>query len=179
MFKQIKNKYFIIFSLITLIYLMSGCAPGKYVLTNPPTNDTRNFKNVEVAKVEVGITESELDPEIPIELRTAIMEEIQKKGIYKNIAAELDVDESTLQIQPKIIEFDKGSQAARYLVGFGAGKAHLDVQCKFINKETEKVFAEGTFTAFVSGGFFGGSTNQKTMSKNVAIQIVKFLQKSR
>lgn len=166
--------------LFAIMVFFVGCAtPGKYVLKNSPTTNPKSFKNIEVTKVEVGITESELEPETPIDLRTVIIQEIQKKKLFEQVASEFGVDEATLQIQPKIVQFDKGSQAARYFLGFGAGKAHLDVDCKFVNKTTQETIAEGTFVAELKGGFFGGSANQKSMSQNVAKQVVKFLKKGK
>jgi hypothetical protein len=165
--------------LLVTTVLMVGCAPANYILKGPPTENTRSFKNIEVAKVEVGITESELDPETPLELRRAIIEEIQKTEVFSQVTFELDSSESTIQIQPRIVEFDKGSQAARYLIGFGAGKAHLDVECTFINKEMQTVIAEGTFKTEVGGGWFGGSADPKSMSEDVAKEIAKFLEEGK
>jgi len=158
--------------------LVTGCAPS-YVLKAPPTADTKSFKNVEVAKVEVGVTESELEPETPLELRTAIIEQVQKKKLYEKVAAEFDLRESTLLIQPKIAQFDKGSRTARYFIGFGAGKARYEVICKFVNKTTQEMIAEGTFKAEVKRGLFGGGTNQKTMSESIAMQVAQFLKKGK
>ncbi|GEM_PF-2202775 len=159
-------------------FLAMGCAPS-YVLKAPPTTDTKSFKNVEVTKVEVGVTESELEPETALELRTAIIEQVQEKKIYENVAIVLEAEDSILQIQPTIAIFDKGSRTARYFIGFGAGKARYEVFCKFINKNTQKVIAEGTFKAEIKGGLFGGGTNQKTMSEDVARKIAMFLKKGK
>ncbi|MCX6601729.1 MAG: DUF4410 domain-containing protein [bacterium] len=160
--------------------LVVGCAaPGKYVMKNPPTTDVKRFGSVEVASVSTGITEDELDPATATELRSAIIAAIQKEAMYGKVAPEVDMSEATLQIQPRIVQFDRGSRTARYLVGFGAGKAHLDVECKFVDKETQRVIAEGTFIAEIAGGLFGGASDQEMMSKNVAKQVAKFLKKGK
>jgi hypothetical protein len=167
-----------LFGIIMTIVLIAGCAaPGRYVIENPPTKATRSFTNIEVAKVEVGITKDELEPETQAELRTQIIEEIQKKEIFQKVAAEFDLQDGTLQIQPKIIEFSKGNQALRYFISFGAGKAHMDVECKFINKETGDVIAKGKFIGELSGGFFGGSAGQDKIGSYVARHIADFLKK--
>ncbi len=73
-----KKNFRLSFLLPISILFLGGCAgPGKYVLTSKPTQDTKAFKNVEVAKVEVGITKDELDPETTTELRMAIIEQIK------------------------------------------------------------------------------------------------------
>jgi hypothetical protein len=159
--------------------LVAGCAaPNKYVMNNPPTTDVHRFASIEVAPVTTDdITKYDVSPITPAILRTAIIAEIQKVGIYRNVGLEFDYSEAVLQVQPKIVQFVKGDRAERYFVGFGAGKAHLDVVCRFVNKETQSLIAEGIFTAEVEGGMFGGDADQQTMAENVAGQVAKFLKK--
>jgi len=172
-------------SLVTLfifIFLSNflGCAAGKYSLVNPPSDKTESFQAVEVGKIDVGATNDEVQPEIPIELRSLIVEEIHKKNIYQQVLEENDFNDSVIKVDAKIIQFNKGSQFTRWAVGIlGAGKAVLDVECKFINKETNDVFAQGIFTAEVKNGIFGGTANQKNMSKDVAKAIARFLKKGK
>lgn len=175
----IKLMGMVIIQLILIVFLLS-CASGpyKYSLTGSPTEQTKSFKGIEVDKVEVGITESELDLETPIELRTAIIDEVQKTGKYAKVAPELTSEEGVIQIESKIVEFDEGSQGARW-IGFGMGKAHLDVICQFKNKKTGEVFATGTFIGEIKGGWFGGTANQKKMSEYVAKAVAKFLKKGK
>jgi len=169
-----------ILALVLFVSILAvGCAPSKYMIKSPPTTDVKSFKNVEVASVSTGVTKDEVNPGMPAELRSAIIEAIQNKLIYAQVVPESDLTESVLQIQAKIIEFDKGSQAARYFVGFGAGAASFKVECKFLNKETQAVIAEGTFKTGISGGVFGGASNQEKMAKDVAKQVAKFLKKGK
>ena len=166
--------------ILIFVILLSfvGCAQmGKYSISKPPVQDTKYFKNVEVSKIEVGLTTDEIDNDTTYELRSAIIESIQKKNIYQQVLNELDNDEDALKIECKIIELDNGDQFIRWLLGMGIGKAHLDVSCKFINKKTNQVFASGTFTGEISGGIFGGEADQKLMSKFVAEAIARFLKK--
>ncbi|MBU0507952.1 DUF4410 domain-containing protein [bacterium] len=170
-----------VFGLVLVIsVLVVGCAaPNRYAMKSPATADVRSFRSVEVVSVSTGITEDELDPGTPTELRMAIISAIQKARTYRQVAAELDSSAGVLQIRAKIVRFDRGSQAARYLVGFGAGKARLHVDCEFVDKESESIVAVGTFIAEIAGGLFGGTSNQGTMSKNVAKQVARFLKKGK
>jgi hypothetical protein len=165
---------------IVFSFILLGCAaPQRYRLKSPPTDKTKSFKTVVVSKVETGITESELEPETMIQLRNAILDEVMETKIYEKVAFECEETAMTLEIQPKVVEFDKGSRTARYLVGFGAGKGHLDVECKFLNRETQTVIAEGTFITELKGGLFGGGTNQQKMSQQIGEQVARFLKKGK
>jgi len=166
-------------AVLTVIFSLFGCAPGKYSLTGVPSEQTNTFRNVEVAPVEVGATTDEVDAETPMELRTAIIEAIQKKKMYETVVPELANDETAIRIESKIIELENGSQFGRWLIGGWGGKAYMEVSCRFINKASGKEFADGTFSGEISGGFFGGSPNQSNMSKQVASAVVKFLKKGK
>lgn len=175
--KELKLKKLHLLNLVFVILLMlGGCVSvGKYSLDKSPSEDTKSFANVEVGKIEIGVTKDKLEPETILELRSAIIEAIQKKNIYQQVAAELGIDEGTLLIKCKIVELDNGSRFLRWLIR--AGKAYLETSCQFINKKTNKVISSGTFTGEIQGGFFGGAADQEEMSKSVADAIARFLKK--
>ena len=162
--------------------LLSGCTtPGYYKLTVPPTENTKAFKQVEVTEVKVGDTQDRVDSATAGELRKKLIEEIQKKRLYESVTLE-GVGASGLEIQPTIVNFRKGSQAARYFLGNLADnsfKARMDVECKFINKETGQTIAQGLFVGEIEGGLFGGSPNQITLSLFLAQHVANFLAKGR
>lgn len=163
--------------IILIFYLIISCAShtGKYVLSSYPSENINSFKIVEVAKVELGETKDELDPEIPNVFQLAIWSEIQKTAIFDTVSfGEFDKEERTIRIECKIIEFDEGSDVARILIGGGAGKAFLDVSCKFINKRTKKVFAEGIFKGIIRGDFSAAAI-QAILALDVAESIVEFI----
>ncbi len=69
--------------------------------------------------------------------------------------------ERVLLLKGKVIEFSQGSQAARYLIGFGAGKGKIVVMCQFIDKATGQVVWErkrrgASFGCTVRYAFFWG-----------------------
>ncbi|NOX88459.1 MAG: DUF4410 domain-containing protein [Calditrichaeota bacterium] len=165
--------------LISLL-ILGGCATmGRYSLDYPPTESTRSYVNIEVAPIEVGITKDELDPATVSELRYAIIEKVQRLGIYQKVQAEPISDDRTLLIKCKIYELDNGSQFLRWLLGWGAGKAYMETLCQFIDKKTNKVISSGTFSGEIRGGFFGGSADQEKMAKDVAGAIARFLKKGK
>ena len=97
--------------------------------------------------------------------------------MYQEVSTELDGQEDAIGIACRIREFNKGSQFVRWFVSFGAGKGHLDVDCDFVEKSRNNVFASGSFTGQIQGGFFGGALNEESLSKHVARQIARFLKK--
>ncbi|MEM6851295.1 MAG: DUF4410 domain-containing protein [Pseudomonadota bacterium] len=61
-----------------------------------------------------------------------------------------------LTVRYRFIQLDKGSQAKRYFIGFGAGKGSLTIEAVFLNpngEELSKINVGGE----ISVGFFGGS----------------------
>jgi Domain of unknown function (DUF4410) len=63
---------------------------------------------------------------------------------------------SDLKIVWTFSEFDPGSRALRYLVGFGAGKGNIAVHAKFLDKNGNQIGAvDGQSTAVM--GALGGS----------------------
>lgn len=64
-----------------------------------------------------------------------------------------------LTIKWRFVQFNGGSQAARYFLGFGAGKGSLAVQAKFYDgsgNELASIQSEGE----ISAGVFGGSMDE-------------------
>ncbi len=163
---------------IAIIVSLAGCSPG-YVITKAPSMDVRLFKNVEVAKVQIRTTETELPSYIGMLLREAMVDEIIKKQLYHKVSTELDEGESILRIEPTISEFDEGSRAARALIGLGVGKGKFKVKCIFIDKERNQAVAEGAFASEVSGGVWGGEVDAKQMTIIVAEQVANFLSRNK
>ncbi len=176
------NRILLLCSGLAGLIPMSGCsAPGRYVLNGVPTESTRSFKNVGVAKVEVGTLAEPVNESTAAELRGKLVERIGKKRIYQSVELEAAGD-SILEIQPRIIAFQQGSRTARYMLGNLAGKsakARMDVQCRFINKDTGQTIADGTFIGEIATGFFGGSADQSLLSSYVAQHVADFLKKGR
>lgn len=176
-----KKKQFNLFllSILALIFITGCVTPHKYVLKRTPTKKPISFRNIEVTKVTWAETKDELLPETPLNLRKLIISEILNNQFYAKVGPSIETTERTMQIDCKILALDKGSKLARYAVGAGAGKAHMDVECKFIDKETDKVFASGVFTGDIKGGFLGGSADQTSMAHEVAKGIAAFLEKGK
>jgi len=65
-----------------------------------------------------------------------------------------------VKISGVVTKYAKGNRAARYLVGFGAGRTKLVADVKVRDGETGQLLMEQKVDGHVYIGFFGGSTDQ-------------------
>lgn len=81
----------------------------------------------------------------------------------------------TLVLTGVITEYEKGSQAKRYLVGFGAGKTRAYCLFRLVDKATGEVVFERMENGSVSIGLFGGSSSgaMKEIGEDIAKAIRK------
>ena len=153
-----------------------ACIPGKYTARHVADIDLRDFENIEIAEVEIGMVTDELLPEIPTELRTTIIQEIRKKAAYKYVGSSASAVNSVLEIRTVITGYDPGSYFENHtFIGIGPGKARLLVKGEFFNKESGELVAEGIFIGYHNGRIWGGYIDQLKMSKKVARLMANFL----
>ncbi|MBX3266949.1 MAG: DUF4410 domain-containing protein [Acidobacteria bacterium] len=74
-----------------------------------------------------------------------------------------------------VTKYSKGSRAARYLIGFGAGRTKLVADIKVLDAETGTVLFEQKVDGHVYGGLFGGETDGA--KSNLASEIIKTMTK--
>lgn len=65
-----------------------------------------------------------------------------------------------VKISGEVTKYSKGNRAARYLVGFGAGRTKLVADVKVKDAETGQLLMEQKVDGHVYGGLFGGETDQ-------------------
>jgi hypothetical protein len=84
--------------------------------------------------------------------------------------AEPEPGARVLVLSGVITEYDKGSQATRYMVGFGAGKTRAYCQFRLVDKATGEVLLERIENGSVSMGLFGGSSSgaMKELGEDIA-----------
>ncbi len=76
--------------------------------------------------------------------------------------------EKVLLLRGKVIEFSHGSQAARVLVGMGAGKGKIVVLCEFVDKATGEVVWQRKADGRVIGAGQPTEGAIKGLSKEIA-----------
>jgi len=80
-----------------------------------------------------------------------------------------------VKITGTVTKYSKGSRAARYLIGFGAGRTKLVADVKLTDAETGNLLFEQKVDGHVYGGFFGGETD--TAKGGLASEIIKTMTK--
>lgn len=80
-----------------------------------------------------------------------------------------------VKISGEVTKYSKGNRAARYLVGFGAGRTKLVADVKVRDAETGQILIEQKVDGHVYGGLFGGGTDQA--KGGLASEIIKTMTK--
>ncbi len=79
------------------------------------------------------------------------------------------------KINGTVTKYSKGNRAARYLVGFGAGRTKLVATVKVVDAETGDLLFEQKVDGHVYGGLFGGETD--SAKGGLASEIIKTMTK--
>ncbi len=144
----------------------------------PKSENQNKYKDIEVTKFDVkqGV-------EFPEEHLTGMMDEIVKElqelkkfnQVFRAGESQAASSAPTLRLEGTVIEYKKGSQAKRYLVGFGAGKTKVVAHVKFIDKASGNVVFEKDVDGKVVLGLLGGKS--KTSLRDVGDEIAKVSKK--
>lgn len=131
------------------------------------------FQNVQVMRFEVR---SGLD--FPADYLVTMMEDIvgqlsnSKKfaQVLRQGETPAEANAPILQLVGTVTQFNKGSRAMRYMVGFGAGKTKVKAHVKFLNPATNETVLEKDVDGLVWIGFIGGESLGATrgLAKEVA-----------
>lgn len=132
---------------------------------------------VERFKVAEGVEFPENDLS---ELMSSMVLHMNKSRRFENVFLATD---SAAQAAPArrarvtgtITKYSKGSRAARYLVGFGAGRTKLVASVRVVDAANGETLLEQNVDGHVYGGFFGGETDAAKGS--LASEIIKTMTK--
>jgi len=132
-----------------------------------PEVDLNSYENILVQDFAtdeaVGMTPGVKPDMLRTKLRDLLIAELKAHG--KNAVSdklELPKDVPYLVISGKCAQLNPGERAMRYMVGFGAGRALVDVEAKASSTENEQttLVAEFGVTATKSMGVWGGSSDK-------------------
>ena len=132
-----------VYGLFALL-LIQACASGTTTVLSPAESGAK-FSSVSIASgddtvaVEEGLAE--------------YYEEKLREYLYTEDGFS-EGDELTIQY--RFIQLDKGSRAARYIIGFGAGKGELTIETIFLDADGSEV-ARIQSGGEIAVGFAGGS----------------------
>jgi hypothetical protein len=130
--------------------------------------------------------EFEPGAELPNEYRENILFDIRshltKAGLFQKVLAEDQVasavPESTLHLITTITKYNRGSQAKRYFIGFGAGQTKIVAKIRYVEPATGKTVFERQVDGKVVMGILGGDSKGATngLAKEVAKVTKKWLE---
>lgn len=143
-----------------------GCASSHYSVLKSPSQPVSNFSKLEITDFKSNLKDEEsviLADKFAGRLYRAILKERELhpgESIFEEVVLQTDDTEGVLLLNGTIISFEKGSRAARYFIGFGAGKTYCTIQAVFKNKVTGEEILRTDFDGELSMGLFGGSTDE-------------------
>lgn len=140
-------------------------------------NSTYNTVEIEKFTIGEGVTFPDNDLN---ELMSYLVIHFNKSRRFENVFFSTDTASQTasarrVKISGTITKYSKGSRAARYLVGFGAGRTKLVAKVKVTDAETGSLLIEQDVDGHVYGGLFGGETD--SAKGNLASDIIKSMTK--
>jgi hypothetical protein len=156
---------------LTLFTTVSANAQKKDELKN-------QYKDVEVVKFEVqdGV---KFPPEHMEGMMVEIAKELENLHKFRQVFSEGQTQtatgDPTIRLVGTVTKYEPGSQAKRYLIGFGAGKTKVVAHVKFIDKASGNVLFEKDVDGKVVMGIFGGQS--KTSLKDVGKEIAEVAKK--
>lgn len=165
-------KKLIILSCILLI--IAACAPSRMQVMTPLT---KNFGTYSILEVEnfISLLPAKTLPEgLTQRLTEGVMEEVRSLNLFKEVRpVSNETGKQTLILRGKIVEYEKGNQFTRYMIGYGAGKGSLTVECECVDKQTGEVVYKANFIGEIVTGIAGGSI--KTAEKSLVKKIAEFI----
>ncbi|HKP69099.1 MAG TPA: DUF4410 domain-containing protein [Pyrinomonadaceae bacterium] len=122
----------------------------------------------------VEFTDKELD-----ELMKAAVKNFTKSNRFDSVAMAGETPAESvgpkLRISGEITKYVKGSQAARYLIGFGAGKTKIMADIKMTDAATGEVVFNQVVDGDVTWGVFGGDSDDA--KGGVADEVIREMKK--
>ena len=161
-------------SALGIVLLFAGVAAAQKPI---PANKDK-YKDIEVKKFDIAS-----GVEFPEEQLNTMMGEIVEElkhlkkfnQVFLGGDTQTEAGLPTLQLVGTVTEYKKGSQAKRYLVGFGAGKTKIKAHVKFIDRATGNLVFEKDVDGKVVFGLFGGRS--KTSLRDVGKEIAEVSKK--
>ena len=152
--------------------MLTAAAFGQAATTKTP------YKAIEIEKFTlrqgVELSDKEVD-----ELMKATVENFRASKRFDSVT--MVGEASTVEAAPKlkisgeVVKYVKGNRAARYLVGFGAGKTKIMVDVKLTDASTGEVVFNQTVDGDVTWGLFGGSSD--SAKGGVSDEIIREMKK--
>jgi hypothetical protein len=129
---------------------------------------------------EEKIKVDSMKPLIVKNLTLSLEMELKNKKLFKNVVLNSDAKEKAVILEGNFTEFNGGSRAMRFFVGFGAGRTYLKVKGRLVDAQSGKELA--SFEDLESG-FKGANTMESLddlfpeQARSLGEHIVEFIEK--
>jgi|SRR5437667_6199252 len=140
------------------VAIRPGFTPKNYtaIVLMPFTIATAEIKDDEDAR---------LAKDMSAYFRAQLLKQLQAAGIFAKVidasaSAALPSGEKTLRLEGDMTKLTEGSQATRYLVGFGAGAAKAQIETRLVDLESRRVELVTADRRAAGMGLFGGDGRQ-------------------
>jgi hypothetical protein len=147
------------------------------VLPTASARDGKTYKHLVVESLEVPAG-TDFPPEFEESLRHNLVRHLQASGRFDVVSSlgpgEAIPDDADIVMTGKILRFNKGSRAERYMVP-GLGTTSLRAQIEFIDPSSKKSLFQKEVSGHVVMGLFGGDS--KGATNGLAKGVVKVVKK--
>lgn len=152
------------YGLMLIVILVAGCAASRTQVLQPKKAEFQNYSILEITDLKTNVG-AQVPSELLQTLPDTIADKVRNLNLFQavnrvSVEAEAAPATKTLVLQGTVIEYEPGSRALRWLIGFGAGKAFVTVQLTAIDKVTREEIFKGNIGGEQSMGIFGGSINE-------------------
>lgn len=166
-------KYILFTAVFCAVFFVGSNASAQTVPAAAP------YMTVEIEKFVVGPGVEFSDGDIN-QLMAHLVINMNRSKRFETVFLSTDSASQTAgtrraKVTGTITKYAKGNRAARYLIGFGAGRTKLVADVKVVDAETGALLFQKNVDGHVYGGLFGGSTS--AAKDNMSSEIIKTMTK--
>ena len=164
---------------IVLLFGLASCSGSRLMVSKESQRSLTSYPTLEIAPFESevrGTAADKIDPDNLLEMRADLLKRLQKERLFRSVTMSADQDTGVLLLKTTVIDYEPGSRLARYFIGFGAGKAEVEVNCQFIEKATGRIVSETSVSGYIAMGGAGGSV--RDAYREATKRIVKYIKET-
>ena len=152
--------------IVLALTLLAACSSHRYTVVDAPRKPLTDYEVLEIPTFDSHIKTREGD-ELAIKFAGRLMKEIAEyrekhpdQVIYRDVVNQTSEVNDVLVMNGTVLSYEEGDRAKRYFLGMGAGKAFCTIQIRFTDKATGEELAVTNFDGELSGGIFGGNSDE-------------------
>lgn len=173
------NRFLIVSAIIVTCLLFMGCTKPYNVLIELE-QPLKPVSRCCIGEIEDMLPLDMAEEDKPsleeiTKFRNYIAEQLVKRDIFG--FAFTEEQNCDYEVVGSLVEFQKGSGALRFLIGFGAGNAKMTTSLGLIDKSNDRTVFSASFSRSVSSGLESSSAMYKNIAKDFAKVLSKQMKK--